>query len=108
MPTYKKVNDYTLDVTEPFGPGNGTLSRVFNFAAATVTTLYREREKDTAYNGGLAISLTSQMNIMKFSDFDSIIEIEDMRKVLVEKGGKPPELDPLLTRRLPKNKLGDK
>lgn len=106
MAEYKKINDYTLDVTEPFGTGKGTLSRAFNFAAATVTTLYRESEKDATYGYGLAIALTSQMNIMKFSEFDSVAEIDYMREILVEKGGKPPELDPMLPRKLPKNKLG--
>lgn len=105
MAEYKKINDYMLDVTEPFGPGKGTLSRLFNFAAATVTTLYHEKET-VYYCSDISTALTSQMNIMRFSDFDSVAEIEDMRKILVEKGGKPPELDPMLTRKLPKNKLG--
>lgn len=105
MTTYRKEDDYTLLATSDV-PGGGTLCRYFNFAAQQVTTLYTQRAelkgevtKQTYSSGNFGVSqavsvaLTSQMQVQKFSDLDSLAEVELMRAELVSRGGKPPELD---------------
>lgn len=112
---YQKEDDYTLLVTNTL-PTGGTVSRLFNFAAQHVTTVFRERaelQKDVltyASNGGnavaRAVALTSQMQIQKFSEFDSRAEIEILRAELVKRGGHPPEPEALDKPRATVAKLG--
>jgi hypothetical protein len=103
--TYTKQNEFTLlETTEV--PGGGTLCRYFNFAAATITTIFRERamEKDSrsagSYDGGVSVAiglaLTSQMQIQKFSELDSSREIALLHGELVKRGGAPPPLEDVL------------
>ncbi len=100
MATYTKEDDYTLCVTSSVPNSRGSLSRFFNFAAEQVMTIFSERAelKDSkasgSYEGGVAVAvsvaLTSQMQVQKFSDFDSQTEIELMREKLISLNGKPP------------------
>ncbi len=106
--TYSKSNDYTLCETTPIEGTDATLTRWFNFAACTVTTLYREKAqlsekyKEYAGNGGYAlaaagsVALSSQMQVQKFSELDSLKEIEILHKELTTLGGHPPALDEIL------------
>ena len=100
MTSYVKEDDYTLCVTSAVPNSRGSLSRYFNFAAEQVTTIFTERAelKDSkasgAYDGSVSVAvsvaLTSQMQVQKFSDFDSQGEIELMREKLIFLNGKPP------------------
>lgn len=97
MTTYTKEDDYTLCTYNAF-PGAGVLRRYFNFAAEEITTIYSEKaEKELKikeYQGNSAsvsVALTSQMDIRKFSELDSQLEIELMRRKLRDLGGTPPE-----------------
>jgi hypothetical protein len=102
---YKKENDFTLSDTIET-PGGGTLSRVFNFASGTITTVFREKfyEKDTvrAYSsdGGVGIAigaaLTSQMHVQKFSELDSLHEVAALHAELQRQGGNPPPLEDIV------------
>lgn len=100
MTTYSKEDDYTLCAYNAL-PGAGVLRRYFNFASEQITTIYSEKAqiemkiKDYERNGGnsaaVSVALTSQMDIRKFSELDSQLEIELMRKKLRDLGGTPPE-----------------
>lgn len=103
--TYSKQNDFTLcEKTDV--PGGGTLCRYFNFASATITTIFREKamEKDSkaagGYDGGVAVAiglaLTSQMQIQKFSELDSSREVALLHAELERQGGHPPPLEEIL------------
>jgi hypothetical protein len=117
MPTqYQKEDDYTLLVTNKL-PGGGEITRLFNFAAQQVTTIFHEKaemsaEKSAyASTGGVsvarAVALTSQMQVQKFSDFESQAELELMRQELIKRSGKPPELGETLGKTKPSiTKLG--
>jgi hypothetical protein len=97
---YRKEDDYTLSVTTSL-PSGGSISRLFNFASQQVTTVFREKAEMQgemrAYSsdGGVsvarAVALTSQMQIQKFSELDSLEEVDLMRQELIQRGGKPPE-----------------
>jgi len=101
MTRYSKEDDYTLCASSTVAGTKGVLCRYFNFAAEQVTTVFSERaELNTSKaagssQGGVAVAvsvaLTSQMNVQKFSDFDSDVEIELMRAELKKLGGRPPE-----------------
>lgn len=95
MPTagtkFTKENDYTLNVeTESFNNANHsrTLTRIFNFKAAQVTTLSREWMSFSA-----GVTATHAMNIQNFSDIESKEEIREMREKLIELEGQPPEIN---------------
>jgi len=100
MTQYAKEDDYTLRASWNPPGSKGTLSRYFNFASEQVVTIFTERAemeksiKAGAYDGGagisVAVALSSQMQIQRFSDMDSQTEIEMMREKLVSLGGKPP------------------
>ncbi|TAL28372.1 MAG: hypothetical protein EPN97_14655 [Alphaproteobacteria bacterium] len=97
---YRKEDDYTLSVTNTL-PSGGSICRMFNFASRQVTTIFREKAEMQgemrAYgsDGGVsvarAVALTSQMQIQKFSELDSLEEVDLMRRELIRRGGNPPE-----------------
>lgn len=91
---YEKINDYTLSVVTDFGrmySADPELRRIFNFRAQQVTTIYSMRYSQT---------VSSNMHIQNFSEFDSLDEVEQMRKKLLEMNGTPPLVgEPL--RRMP-------
>ena len=103
MTSYRKEDDYTLQVTNTVPGVNGTLCRYFNFAAGQVTTIFSAKaemqdKQSAGYSNpsvstSVSVALTSQMQIQKFSDLDNEAEINLMRAKLVELGGKPPAED---------------
>jgi len=83
---YEKLNDYTLSVTTDFGRQAGAdpeLRRIFNFKARQVTTVFTQ---------WYSSSVANSMAIQKFSELDSLEEVELMWDKLKEMGGNPPEL----------------
>lgn len=102
---YKKENAFTLSDTVE-SPGGGTLTRLFNFASGTITTVFREKvyEKDSVkqYNsqGGagiaIGVALTSQMHVQKFSELDSLYEVAALHAELLKQGGSPPPLEDIV------------
>lgn len=118
MTEYTKEDDYTLLATSKL-PTGGTLCRYFNFAAGQITTVFIQRadaeKENTQYHHGVSTSvsvstaLTSQMQIQNFSSLDYTAELEQMHKILKEKGGNPPALDEKLIGKInkpAKNHLG--
>lgn len=97
---YRKEDDYTLSVTNAL-PDGGSMCRMFNFASRQITTVFREKAEMQgemrAYSsdGGVsvarAVALTSQMQIQKFSELDSLDEVDLMRQELLKLHGHPPE-----------------
>jgi hypothetical protein len=86
--TFEKVNDYTLCASTELGHNAAwahKITRLFNFRAAQVTTVYREWISNS--NGS---TVTSQMVMQNFGDVESQDEIRAMREKLVELGGNPP------------------
>jgi hypothetical protein len=114
MPQYSKHTDYTLMESADL-PAGGSITRMFNFAAATVTTIFQQKadrhEQQKSWINGASVSvsdavsvaLTSQMQVQKFSEFDSLIELQLMHRKLVELKGKPPALEEVLPPCLNKN-----
>lgn len=105
--SYTKTNDYTLCETTRVPGTDGSLTRWFNFASCTVTTLYREKAEkehhqkdrwsgDYAVSSAVSVALTSQMQVQSFSELESLKEIELLHKELVSQGGTPPDLDAIL------------
>lgn len=87
---YEKLNDYTLSVTTDFSRQSSAdpeLRRIFNFLARQVTTVYSQWY-------GSAVS--NSMVIQKFSELDSLAEVELMHKKLSQLGGTPPALADIL------------
>jgi hypothetical protein len=104
MADYSKYNDYTL--AEEGAVAGGTLTRHFNFAAATVTTIFQAKTVETqtlrAYgsdggvSAGVGVAMTSQMQVHKFSELDCAREVVILHAKLVELGGTPPPLEEIL------------
>jgi hypothetical protein len=101
MPTqYRKEDDYTLIASNNL-PASGTITRIFNFASEQVTTIYREKAelsgdmKAGGWDGGVSVAksvaLSAQMQIQKFSELDSLREVDLMREQLRKEGGNPPD-----------------
>ncbi|TAL37424.1 MAG: hypothetical protein EPN97_05115 [Alphaproteobacteria bacterium] len=94
---FEKLNDYTLSVTNDFARQKGAdpeLRRIFNFKARQVTSIY---------SMWYSSSVTSSMQVQKFSELDSLDEVADMHKKLCELGGNPPGLPDVVS---PVNKPG--
>lgn len=94
-------NEYTLGVRREL-PSGGTLTREFNFAAETITTLYERvvREKESIGNSystsaaaSTSVAVAAQLTEKKFSELDSLAEVEIMREKLRSLGGNPPQSD---------------
>lgn len=95
---FEKLNDYTLSVVNDFArqsQADPELRRIFNFAAQNITTIY------SMWYGA---SVTSSMQTQRFSELDSLNEVERMHRKLVSMGGQPPAL-PQPDSRLPKGSL---
>jgi len=85
---YEKLNDYTLSVSNDFerqSSADPELRRIFNFKARQVTTVFSQ---------WYSHSVANSMVIQKFSELDSMEEVELMWGKLKELGGNPPELSP--------------
>lgn len=84
--TFEKLNDYTLSVTTDFGrmhKADPELRRIFNFAAQDITTIY---------SMWYSTAVSASLHVQKFSELDSLDEVEMMHAKLCEMGGKPPAL----------------
>lgn len=103
---FEKENDYTLKVTSIFPTESklwkSSLTRLFNFKSAQVTTLYRESVflargdyHSSGYRTGMA-ALTSQMHTDSMAALPSYEELKLMHEKLIELGGKPPELSSIV------------
>ena len=104
---YSKTNDYTLCETTPIPDSKATLTRWFNFASCTVTTLYREKAEmqhsqkerwtgDYAVSSAVSVALSSQMQVVKFSELDSLKEIQLLHAELLKCDGHPPPLEEIM------------
>lgn len=94
---FEKLNDYTLSVVNDFGrmgKADPELRRIFNFKARQVTSIY------TMW---YSTAISTNMQVQKFSDLDSLDEVKDMHKKLCELGGNPPGLPDIVS---PVNKPG--
>ena len=88
---FEKINDYTLSVKTELGNNanwSHGITRLFNFKAAQVTTIFREW-----ISGSSGPSVTSQMHVQNFGDVESQDEIRDMRARLIDQGGNPPPFE---------------
>ena len=105
MVEYSKYSDYTL--CETGDVAGGTLTRQFNFASGTITTVFREqaersqtqkewRSDMTTVSDAVSVALTSQMQIQKFSELDSLAEVIILHKKLQDLGGTPPPLEDII------------
>ena len=95
--------------------GAPRLSRIFNFTAQQVITLY-ERGGIQDYtipagsnygssSTGRSAAVTSAMQVQNFDDLPNQDDIAQMHAELTKRGGKPPELEKILGR-LNKSKPG--
>ncbi len=83
---FEKLNDYTLSVVNDFSrmdQADPELRRIFNFAAHNITTIY------SMWYGS---AVTSNMTVTKFSELDSLDEVQMMHGKLSALGGNPPAL----------------
>lgn len=110
MTSYKRINDDTLKVTDDLAEdndwGSPRLTRLFNFRAQQVTTIYERGGVATyaiprpgGHETGRAPAVTSSMAIQKFSELDDTGEIAAMHAKLQELKGNPPPLDEILPNR---------
>lgn len=116
---YNKLADDTIaatyDLQQDKEWGAPRLSRIFNFTAQQVITLY-ERGGIQDYtipagsnygssSTGRSVAVTSSMQIQNFDDLPNQDDIAQMHAALTELGGKPPSLEKILGR-LNKSKPG--
>ncbi len=97
---YRKENDYTLSAVQDL-PSGGQLTRQFNFASEQLTTIYERKADMEKTVGGsygsdpkatsVAVALSSQLTVQKFSELDSQAEVDIMRAKLLADNGKIPE-----------------
>lgn len=114
--TYKKLNDYTLEVVQPLSdaylsagtfktPGDYRLTRIFNFGTGQITTLARHfsivasNEYSSHTSSGVAAAV--QMSVQNFADLPAKYELEIMHRKLIELEGAPPPLETLLAEKKP-------
>lgn len=103
-PDYDKVDDHTLRVKNVLEKGNSwsrVLTRLFNFSARQVTTVFSEWR-----TYGQAPSVSNTMQVQNFSDFESLDEIRQMREKLIELKGRPPELESMELKKPARPALG--
>lgn len=111
MTTYRMLNDYTIKATDDLTEsreewGQPRLSRIFNFRARQITTLYERggtREFQIPRGGssfatetGYTAAVAGAMQIQNFSDLESGDEVAEMHKKLADLGGNPPPLEEVL------------
>lgn len=87
---FEVLNDYTLSVTNDFqrgGDSDPELRRIFNFRARQITNVF-----SMWYGEGMS----TNMQIQKFSELDSLDEVREMHRMLCNKGGNPPSMEDIL------------
>ena len=108
MTDFTKLDDYTLKATNSLSNDWGAprLSRIFNFKAQQVTTLYergglKDFEIPDAHYGtktGYTAAVAGAIQIQNFRDIENDAEIAEMHAKLVELKGAPPALEDILPR----------
>lgn len=119
MPTFKRLDEHSLlvrtDLAEAKEWGGARLSRIFNFKARQLTTIYeRGGTQDFPIpNGnyssktGYTAAVTSSMTVQNFRDIEGTEEIAEMHAKLVSLNGRPPKLEDVLPGQMNKKaKLG--
>jgi hypothetical protein len=110
--SYKKLaNDViavTYDLQQDKDWGTPRLSRIFNFTAQQVVTLYERggAEEYTIPKGseygssskGRSVAVTSAMQVQNFDELPNQDDIVHMHAELKKRGGKPPSLENILGR----------
>lgn len=109
--TYHLVDKTTIAVVSSLAFdkkdwGTPRLTRIFNFTARQVVTLYERGGTQnytipagTQYGSsstGYSAAVTSSMQIHDFKDLPNPAEIAEMHERLQKAGGKPPPLDEVL------------
>lgn len=115
MPIFKRLDESSLlvrtDLAEAKEWGGARISRIFNFKARQLTTIYERgglsefkqpRGEYSNYEMGHAAAVTSSMTVQNFRDIEGTEEIAEMHAKLTAMGGKPPKLDDVLPGRLNK------
>lgn len=114
MPTFKRLDDSTLlartDLADAKEWGGARISRIFNFKARQLTTIYERggtqefQIPDGHYSSktGYTAAVTSAMTVQNFRDLEGTEEIAEMHTKLTSLGGKPPKLDDVLPGQLNK------
>jgi|GEM_PF-1235992 len=108
--TFEKINDYTLRVDVEMFKTSGTinssemkrsvtLSRIFNFESAQITTMGTSATvvvPRQGYSGGAGVSDTMDVTVTDFAELSSTRELSRMHAKLRDMGGTPPALDDVL------------
>lgn len=115
MPTFKRLDDSTLlartDLAEAKEWGAARISRIFNFKARQLTTIYERggitefkqpRGEYSNYEMAQVPAVTSSMTVQNFRDIEGTEEIAEMHAKLTSLGGRPPKLDDVLPGQLNK------
>ncbi|HYD19060.1 MAG TPA: hypothetical protein VEF76_11325 [Patescibacteria group bacterium] len=114
MTTYRRLDENTLlartDLAEGKEWGGARISRLFNFKARQLTTIYERggtqefKIPDGHYSStpGYAAAVTSSMTVQNFRDLEGSDEIAEMHAKLVDLGGKPPALNEILPQKMDK------
>lgn len=115
MPTFRRLDENTLlvrtDLAEAKEWGGARISRIFNFKARQLTTIYERgglsefkqpRGEYSNYEMAQMPAVTSSMTVQNFRDIEGSDEIAEMHAKLTTLGGKPPKLDDVLPGQLNK------
>lgn len=114
MPTFKRLDESSLlvrtELAEAKEWGGARISRIFNFKARQLTTIYERGDvkdfqiPDGHYSSktGYTAAVTSSMTVQNFRDIEGTEEIAEMHAKLVSLNGKPPKLEDVLPGQLNK------
>jgi len=117
--SYKKIADdviaATYDLQQDKDWGAPRISRIFNFTAQQVVTLYERGglqeytiPKGSDYGSsstGRSVAVTAAMQVQNFDELPNQDDIAQMHAALIREGGQPPALENILGR-LNKSKPG--
>ncbi len=119
MPTFKRLDESSLlvrtDLAEAKEWGGARISRIFNFKARQLTTIYERggvsefkqpRGEYSYYEMALVPAVTSSMTVQNFRDIEGTEEIAEMHAKLVSLNGRPPKLEDVLPGQLNKKLKG--
>lgn len=119
MPTFKRLDESSLlvrtDLAEAKEWGGARISRIFNFKARQLTTIYERggvsefkqpRGEYSNYEMALVPAVTSSMTVQNFRDIEGTEEIAEMHAKLVSLNGRPPKLEDVLPGQLNKKLKG--
>ncbi|MDI1228171.1 MAG: hypothetical protein PSY14_10855 [bacterium] len=119
MPTFKRLDEGSLlvrtDLAEAKEWGGARISRIFNFKARQLTTIYERggvsefkqpRGEYSNYEMAQVPAVTSSMTVQNFRDIEGTEEIAEMHAKLVSLNGRPPKLEDVLPGQLNKKLKG--